>query len=59
MLYVLSVGPVVWFFSRTTWTPPDWVDSAIGTFYIPLLWMMEQSESFASAIEWYWELGAP
>ena len=53
--YLLSIGPVMWWFARTATKAPDW----LGTFYVPLGIVCQHSRIFKHAIEKYIEAGLP
>lgn len=46
VLYVLSVGPAL-----LLW--PGQAPRVVEAFYRPLVWLMEQSETFKAIVEWY------
>jgi hypothetical protein len=56
LLYVLSFGPIVWIFSRTHWTPPQWFENAMEGFYAPLEWAARQLPWLGTFLDWYTEL---
>jgi hypothetical protein len=47
VLYVLSIGPVVWMVDRTT--APWWLEA----FYYPLEWLAAYSTTIRDALNWY------
>ena len=55
LFYVLSIGPVEWFFERTHWGPV-WFVNFVGIFYIPLAWVAENWKWFGGLLTRYVEL---
>ena len=51
VLYVLSVGPAVYYFESTGQQPPDWVE----TFYWPLEWL-HANTFLREPLDWYLRL---
>ena len=52
--YPLSFGPAIWLTARGCLT-----ESAVQSFYMPILLTAAQSESFESVITWWGTLGVP
>ena len=52
VLYVLSVGPVLWLRDHQHW-PPDKQQAIIGTYYQPLMWAMHYFGWFKEFVTWY------
>lgn len=52
VLYFLSVGPVIWYYSPNYNQPPEWIQ----TVYYPLEWLHGNCEPVRPIMEWYIEL---
>jgi hypothetical protein len=52
--YPLSLGPAVWLTARGYFR-----DSAVQSFYMPVLWSAAQAESLESVVTWWGSLGVP
>jgi len=58
VLYVLSIGPVMWLGVRKYL--PDWALGARATIYRPMIWLVEDGpRPIGRAIEWYAALWLP
>ena len=51
VVYVLALGPVVWYVERTGKEPGIW-----AVIYAPLEWLSSQSDFVRKALQWYVEL---
>jgi hypothetical protein len=52
--YPVSLGPAVWLTGR------GWFrDSAVQSFYMPVLWSAVQAESLEDVVVWWGSLGVP
>lgn len=54
LLYVLSIGPVVWLASRHIIEVNE--DSYVASFYAPLIYVADSSTAFEDGLTWYAEL---
>ena len=52
--YPLSLGPAVWLTARGFFR-----DSAVQSFYMPVLWSAAQAESLDNFVTWWGSLGVP
>jgi len=57
-LYFVSLGPMVWMFSRIEVDAPDWLDSAIDVYFLPVRLVHENSpepvrEALESYVNWF------
>jgi len=52
--YPLSLGPAVWLTARGYFR-----DSAVQSFYMPVLWSVAQAEVLEDAVVWWGSLGVP
>ena len=52
--YPVSLGPAVWLTARGCFR-----DSAVQSFYIPVLWSAAQAESLEDVVIWWGSLGVP
>lgn len=55
--YVLSVGPMSWLARRGLL--PQYTHEAVGSMYVPLLWLERASPTFNWFLEWYAGLWNP
>lgn len=53
ILYVLSIGPYVWWQSHGSKYPTAGELSTFYTIYGPLLWLADQSDWIGSTLNWY------
>jgi hypothetical protein len=52
--YPVSLGPAVWLTARGCFR-----DSAVQSFYMPVLWSAAQAESLEDVVVWWGSLGVP
>jgi hypothetical protein len=54
LAYPLSIGPAIWLTARGYFR-----DSAVQSFYMPILWPAAQVESLDDVVTWWGSLGVP